>query len=216
MLISKKYKFIFIHIYKNAGTSIASALKPYAQSDWQIATNNRWQRAANRFIKKLNFPSPFFDPHPFDSHITAAELIENLGMDYFKSFYSFAIVRNPWDWQVSMYKFMLKDASHQHHEIAKGFNNFDEYIRWRCEYDANYQKDFIYSKSNKLLVDYVGRFENLGNDFKKICDQIGVNAELPKLNVSNTDGYRQFYSEESKELVRKTFEADIDIFGYDF
>ena len=207
MLISKKRRFIFIHIYKNAGSSVTRALSPYV--------TNRWHYLANRILRKLNI-LPKSDKHAFPQCIKATELIEAIGKDEFDSYFSFAIVRNPWDWQVSLYKFMLKDTTHPQHEMVKNFRNFDEYIKWRCAEEVRFQKDFIYSADGKLLVDFVGRYERLDEDFATICSRIGVSASLPKLNVSNTEPYRNFYNEETKDLVRRTFDTDITLFGYDF
>ncbi len=207
MLISKKHNFMFIHIYKNAGTSITAALKPFAL--------NRWEWVINRALKKLKI-STRFDPQPFSDHVKASEIINAIGRESFNSFFSFAIVRNSWDWQVSLYKFMLKTTNHPQHDLVKNLGSFDEYIRWRCENEVIFQKDFIYSNDGELLVDFVGRFENLDADFEKICSCIGISTTLPKLNVSNTKPYQQYYTDETKKLVRQTFSPDIALFGYDF
>ena len=209
MLISRKHNFIFIHIYKNAGTSIVSALRPFD-------AQGRLGQLINQASKKINIPSPFFDPQPFHDHITASEMIDALGKELFDSFFSFAFVRNPWDWQVSLYKFMLKDTDHYQHELVKNLGSFEEYIKWRCENEVRYQKDFIYSEKNELLIDFVGKFENIDADFKKICSHIRVTATLPKLNVSNTEPYQQFYTDKTRDLVRRIYKPDIELFEYDF
>ena len=100
----------------------------------------------------------------------------------------------------------------------KAFNNFDEYIEWRClvQNEAR-QRDFIYSQDNELLVDFVGRFENLEADFAKICDHIGISTTLPKLNVAkNRKPYQEYYNKKTKELVKQTFKEDIELLGYEF
>ncbi len=125
-------------------------------------------------------------------------------------------MRNPWDWQVSLYNFALKDTNHHQHDLIQKLGSFDEYIKWRCENEVRFQKDFIYSSEGELLVDFVGRFESIGDDFKKICSRIGISASLPKLNVSNSKAYQQFYTDETRELVRRTFDSDIVLFEYDF
>ena len=135
MLISREYKFIFVHIYKNAGTSITTVLRPFAITPWQ------W--TAHRLIKKVGFPSPFFDPHPFPAHVSASKIKESLGAEKFNEYFSFAVVRNPWDWQVSLYKYALKSETHHQHELTKNLGSFEEYIKWRCENEVRYQKDFI-------------------------------------------------------------------------
>lgn len=185
MLISDTRKFIFIHIYKNAGTSIINALAPFATSQ-------------------------------FPAHMKAPEIINAIGREAFDSYFSFAIVRNPWDWQVSLYNYMLKNPIHRQHELVKALGRFDKYIRWRCEEEVRFQKDFIYSSDNQLLVDFVGRFELLDADFQSICSRVGISTSLPKLNVSNENPYQEYYTDETRELVRRTFDADITLFGYDF
>ena len=208
MLISNKHNFLFVHIYKNAGTSITETLRPFALKPMY------WK--AHKLIKKIGVPSPFFEPHPFHGHIKSSEIIELLGENEFKRYFSFAIVRNPWDWQVSLYKYILKQKTHHQHNLVKSLGSFDKYIIWRCESEVRLQKDFIYSKDNDLLVNFVGKYENLDNDFEQICSSIGISASLKKLNVSNTKPYQAFYNEKSIELVRQVFESDIKTFNYEF
>lgn len=207
MLISEQRNFIFIHVYKNAGTSITVALLPYAGS--------RWKRIAGRFLNKFDIKAGVGFQN-FPNHIKASQMVDAIGRQTFDSYFSFAFVRNPWDWQVSLYNFMLKKNTHHQHDLVRKFENFDQYIRWRCQEEVRLQKDFIYSNEGELLVDFVGRYENLEADFQKICSRIGIEASLPRLNVSNTRPYQQFYTSETEELVRRTFEADIVTFGYNF
>ena len=207
MLISRKKKFIFIHIYKNAGTSITNALIPIAASKLQLKLM--------RLIKFLNLRC--YDLQPYSGHIKASELVKLMGKENFKSYFSFAIVRNPFDLQVSLYLYILMMTNHYQHEIIKNLGSFDAYIKWRCDENNELQRDFVYSEDGELLVDFIGKYEDLENDFKIICDRIGVTLILPRLNVSdNRKEYQQYYTEESIELVRHAFEADFSLFGYDF
>lgn len=206
MLLSRKKRFIFIHIYKNAGTSITSALLPF--------TASKGQRGINRILRKLNLSA--FDHRPYPTHSTASEIIKQMGQDAFDSYFSFAFVRNPWDWQVSLYSYMLKNTAQVQHELVKSFGNFDTYIRWRCAEEVRFQKDFVYSENGELLVNFVGRFENLERDFQYICSHIGISALLPRQNVSNMKPYQQYYTDETRELVRQAFEPDIALFQYAF
>jgi hypothetical protein len=207
MLISRKHKFIFIHIYKNAGSSVTNALAPFVAS--------KWEDLQNRALKKIKI-TPKFDSRSFSAHIKAPELINAIGKDAFYSFFSFAVVRNPWDWQVSLYTYMLKEVNHHQHELVKKLGSFDAYIKWRCAEEVRFQKDFIYSDDGELLVDFVARYERIEDDFKIICSRVGISASLPKLNVSNTKPYQLFYNEETIELVRQAFDADISLLGYDY
>jgi hypothetical protein len=111
---------------------------------------------------------------------------------------------------------MRRAQKHRQHEKAIQFRDFTEYIHWRCQEEVRFQKDFICDENGTLLVNFVGRYENLTQDFQKICEQIGVQASLPRLNVSKTRPYQEYYTPETIELVRRTFAPDIEMFGYEF
>jgi hypothetical protein len=208
MLISHKYRFIFIHIVKNAGTSINAALLPYT---FYNSAHRLCYKAAQRF--GLNLPQPL-NPRPTVEHAFAERVAAQIGMEQFKSYFSFALVRNPWDWQVSLFNYMRKKTEHPQHQLGLQFRDFDEYIHWRCAEEVRFQKTYICDQDDNLLVDFVGRYENLEQDFKTICGRIGIQAELPMLNVHKTKPYQEYYTAETIELVRKTFAPDIEMFGY--
>lgn len=205
MLISHKYKFIFVHIYKNAGTSISTALLPF------ITT--KFQRFANRQLRKVGIS---YCDQPCTTHATASKIISVIGEKEFKSYFSFGIVRNPWDWQISLYHYMLQNPNHPQHKLAQGFKDFEDYLNWRCIKEVRFQKDFLCSQDGELLVDFVGKFETLDQDFQKVCKHIGISTCLPKVNVSNTISYQEFYTQRTQEMVRSVFEPDISFFDYSF
>ena len=77
------------------------------------------------------------------------------------------------------------------------------------------QLDWISDKNGELLVNDVGRFEQLGDDFQKICSKIGAaDCALPHVKQSTRGNYRQYYDDNSMEIIRKWFEKDIEYFGY--
>lgn len=206
MLISDRYHFIFIHVYKNAGTSITAALTPY--------TSTPLQRIARAAMRRLGFP--LGDAKPYPDHISASELAAILGMERFESYFSFGFVRNPWDLQVSLYNFMVKTPTHFQHGFIQGLGSFEAYIHWRCAEEVRFQKDFLFLPDGKQLVDFIGRYERLEEDFQAICRRIGISATLPRLNVSKTRSYQSYYSSETMELVRRSFAPDIELFSYEF
>jgi hypothetical protein len=207
MLISERYRFIFIHIYKNAGTSISAALGPYTAA-------NPVQGAAYSILGKLGYSD--FEPKTYPHHITAPELLRRMGVEKFKSYFSFAFVRNPWDWQVSLYTFTLKNRSHYQHKFVKGLGSFDAYIHWRCTEEVRYQKDFVFSQDGRQLVDFIGRYEHLDEDFQTVCSHIKVSVKLPRLRVSKSEPYQRYYTPQTIALVRNAFAPDIALFDYEF
>lgn len=212
MLISNKYNFIYIHIYKTGGTSIQHALLPFVANPYERLVNKLLRmidRKGNKFFG-------FFLPRPHADHITAAELSAILGSDAFDHYFSFSIVRNPWDLQVSEYKYILRERGHRLHSKVKSLGGFGEYIKWRCKNVDWLQKDFVVSDEGEKLVDFIGRYEHLREDFHTICSKLGVRANLPTLNVSNTTPYQEFYDDETKALVGRAYAEDIEYFGYQF
>lgn len=207
MIISHQRKFIFVHNYKVAGTSIKNSLKAY---------NNHGLRDRGRLetLKFIMAGHPWIFSSQFGVHITAAALKAQLPAKIFNSYFKFGFVRNPWDWQVSLYTFMLKDEQHFQHKLIKSMKDFDEYIDWRVHNDLHFQKDFFY-EGDACLVDFIGKFERLDNDFEKVCRSIRVDATLPHLNKSRDDNaYLKYYSSASAAMVSQAFKTDIELFGY--
>lgn len=210
MLLSHKHKFLFIHIYKNAGTSITTALLPFA-------VYNAAHLAAFRLTDRFKWRLPWvLNPRPLKVHISAQRIVEQMGREKFGEYFSFAIVRNPWDWQVSLYTYMLKKPDHHQHQLVKQLGSFEEYVEWRCREEVRFQKDFVFSQAGEQLVSFVGKFENLDADFATICERIGIQTSLPRLNTSKTRPYQEYYNARTIEMIRRTFAPDIECFEYDF
>ena len=60
----------------------------------------------------------------------------------------------------------------------------------------------------KLLVDFVGKQERLSEDFREVCDRVGIEAELPMLNVRPHRDNEPAYD----ELRRRVKEAFPDVY----
>jgi hypothetical protein len=206
MIISHSKKFIFIHIYKVAGTSISSALKRY---NYLPSKKNK--------LKSTFGINPSIYSRDFDGHITASELSKRIPTCIFDVYFKFAFVRNPWDWQVSLYHFGKQLRSHHQYDLLNKMT-FREYVDWRVNEDLKLQSDFVLSDDGEMLVDYVGRLESINQDFKEICELIGLNKnyDIPWLNQSNHSEYRKYYDSESKKIIRQAFRKDIELFGYSF
>jgi len=68
-----------------------------------------------------------------------------------------------------------------------------------------------------ISVNFIGKFENLQNDFNNLLSKLGSeNIQLPHIHKSNRSRYRTYYSEESKALVEEFYKKDIQEFGYEF
>ena len=86
---------------------------------------------------------PSINPSQFNQHIKGEELKKKLPTKLFKSYFKFGFVCNPYDWQVSLYHFMLKDVTHHQHKLVKNLGNFNNYIHWRVNNEVRFQKVFF-------------------------------------------------------------------------
>jgi hypothetical protein len=211
LLVSHEHRFIFIHVPKSAGRSIRQALQPYATD-----VRGFW---LNRAVAACGRRGNLFAPARYRwlrSHSTARQGRAYLPDRIFGHYFKFAFVRNPWDWLVSYYHFVTSRPKHRLHRRIKSMGGFDPYVRTTCSQPKFLQKDFVTDKYGQLMVDFVGRFENLSSDFADVCRRIGVSADLGRRNTSQHHDYREYFSDELRDCVSKAYAQDIELFDYDF
>lgn len=219
MLISYKHKFIFIHNYKVAGISINIALRNYSiNNPTKYTSFNKFLEFSgsfgffiNRIIRKI----PFI--YSFDEHDFAVNIRKKLPQNIWDSYFKFGIVRNPWDWQISLYHYILDRKSHWAHDEVKKCKDFNEYIEsGKFKIGHKSQHQFFTDENGNILVDYIAKIETLEEDFKTICNKIGIENELPHLNKSDHFKYREYYTDKTKQIVADFFKKDIELFNYNF
>jgi len=217
MLISYSHHFIFFHVAKVAGLSIRNALEPYVQEPEKFKIRRPPKTLGDK-------PNPLYEMwESFLIHAKAKDAKQELPDDIYNNFYKFAFVRNPWDWQVSMYHFILKETSHIRYKLVKSMTSFEEYLEWIINTKKPYakgatkfQKDMITDNDGNLIVDFVGKYETLAQDFQHICKIINIKASLPSINRTLHRDYKSYYNDKTKKMVEEHFKEDIELFGYTF
>ena len=79
------------------------------------------------------------------------------------------------------------------------------------------QSGRITDQSGKIIVDFVGRYENLQDDFNFVCDKI----KIPRINLSYVNRtkhgvYSGYYDDETKKIIAEKTKIDIEKFKYEF
>jgi hypothetical protein len=199
MPISHTKKIIFIHIPKNAGTSI-SALKELNFGNVEHKSFRQYRRL-----------------HPIEwEEYTKISIVRN-PWDRFVSCYEYARMLNSYwhsnDGQKSIF------GPHPDHKTVKNIC-FEEFTRkfFTGELRVNHQcwvpqSSWICNKNNETMVDKLFRLENLNNneEFKNIF------GEIEKINQSKRLEYKEYYtSQQSIEIVGEAYKEDVKNFNYSF
>src|SRR5690349_3350213 len=82
MLLSFTHRFIFIHVYKVAGTSVVAALEPFAHQPEKLLANRVLGKLNSTLGTSLSLPGTRHKIFP--DHIRAAELRDSLPDDLYK------------------------------------------------------------------------------------------------------------------------------------
>jgi len=207
MPISFEYKTIFIHIPKTAGESMEMKLGMYGANG--IPLQRLWGIHRQNVLQ----------------HLTANQIYcSYLTPDIFNSYFKFSFVRNPWDKAVSEYHWYLRFGEHME------FNEWVKTLPIRTQESSHRhilevghnipQYKFIYNDNYQLLVNFIGRFENLEEDFKFVCNSIGIkDFSLPHTNSTaaiQRKHYSTYYNDESKKTIATLYCKDIELFNYKF
>jgi len=188
-IIRQRYfqDFIFIHINRTGGSSIEKA---------------------------LGIPL---------EHMSAEIKIRELGLETWENKFTFSVIRNPWDKVVSHYwhRWNRDQAGIQTDEIG-----FSEWVQLTYgQQDPRYynkpkmfqpQVWWLADQAGKILVDKVIRFESLETGFNEVCQHLGITRELPHLKSSPREDYRHYYSPETRAIVQKWFNEDLEEFDYEY
>ncbi len=214
--MSLKYKFLFVHIAKTGGTSVRTTLNRYRWSDPSYYPAFLCSRISSLMKHRIGTKLP--------RHARAICAYEMLPREVYDSLFKFAFVRNPWDLQVSSYHHLKRERPH----LLEGKDDFETFLRWKLDPGRVYQyhidtsislqSDYVIDLHGKIIVDFIGRYENLNDDFCSVCSKIGVRAPrlAHKRKAGDRDTYRKYYNDSTAALVADYFRRDIEMFDYSF
>ncbi|EIQ1756789.1 sulfotransferase family 2 domain-containing protein [Campylobacter coli] len=192
-----KYKCIFIHVPKVAGSSIERVI--YQTDKWLVG------------------------------HVKASDYM-NFDKDKFDSYFAFGFVRNPYDRVVSAYHYLKKGGGNKNDETWASkniykYSSFEEFVlaledleiqnkilNW-MHFTPQYK--FLCDSEKNILVNFVGKFENLEEDFKKILKILSRKDKLIHINKSLHANYKKYYNDAMYKIIRDIYRDDFEIFDYD-
>ena len=191
MIISHKYKFVFIKTRKTGGSTIEKILRPLLGKDDVCTGSNRDNTPPLNIQSGEDGHQPEFIP---------------------KGYWSFSIERNPWDKVVSSYYFHTQVKP----DIFKAFS-FETYINFilkhklflPCDWSIyqNVEKIYQYINLKEILID-------LNNKYNLNIDLDLINTFRCKSEFRKVTDYKELHTPTTKALIEKQFKNEIETFNY--
>lgn len=207
MLISDQHRFAFIHVPKTGGDAISHALRPYADGvDASQGEDKHWNARRTR-------DTLFGEDH---------------GRRW-GAYFSFGVIRNPWEQVHSDYHFCRQSddpgesaGSWRFKVLRSRELSFAEFVVEICgEHGCGgvgLTQHYLCNREGQQMVTRILRHETLQAEWPAVCAAIGLpTLELPRVNVTrNRPDYRDEYDDRSRFLVGRRFADDVERFAYTF
>lgn len=214
MIISAGRRYIFVHIPKTGGTSLARALEARAMADdILIGDTPKAQRRKAR-LKKLSPRGRLW------KHATLADIDGILTPDQIAGMFCVTLVRNPWDRAVSYYHW-LQGQGFDHPAVGLAQTlGFADFLRhpltvaslsgWPV---ARYMTDVTGVDRTSAVL----RLEHLEEDIAGFAAHLGFRPDMPHDNRSQRQlDYRGYYDDGLADHLGRVCAVDVARFGYRF
>lgn len=221
VLVSRRYKFIFVKSKKTAGTSVEGLLEKYCMDHDAISDNKEQNNGKYVPTHKQDFQIHELgivgsrdhgknNSNKWKEHMCLGRIANNVNTQVFNNCYKFTIIRNPWDKMVSLY----------YHEVNRsGYTDltFDQFIK-----TSTRSIDFHAYDNPKF--DFFIRYENLKEDLQKVATKLKLPdfdvSELPnwksEYRINKDMHYSKMYTPEQRDKVAKIYAYEIKEFGYTY
>ena len=214
MILSRGRRYIFIHIPKTGGTSLALALEARAMKDDILLGDTPKASKRRNKVKGVKAAGRLW------KHSTLADISGLASEEEINTFFTFTLVRNPWDRLVSYYHW-LREQSFDHPVVARAkATSFEGFL---C--DPGIQSSFMKNTAESYMRTLSGaevcnayiRLEHFDEDAQPLFGHLGFRLTLEHTNQSDrTSDFRGYYTDETAGIVAKICAQDIEKFGYQF
>jgi hypothetical protein len=229
MILSHKYRFIFIKTAKTAGTSIEVFLSKHCGPQ-DIVTPivpsveghqpRNYEGFINPIPEILERPGKVFSVlhhtisscRKFYNHMPAREVKNRVPAKVWNGYFKFCVERNPWDKVLSHY--------YMHAAREGGALSLDEYLA-RGRFPINYFR-YMDRSGEKLIVDRLVRYESLLAELREVFAHLNIPFH-GTLGLAAKSDYRvdrrpypEVFNDEQRRLIEKAFAKEIELHRYRF
>lgn len=208
MIISHKFRFIFLKTRKTAGSAIQVALSDIIGPGDVISSSPLEGVEARNCPEDLRNRFGFYDGHQGHDYIRD-KFPEEWG-----SYYKFTIERHPVEKVLSGFRW-AKVSSGRYKEIGlevkkaapQALSDFLKSPRVPCDWTK-------YAEGEQILVDKVIRHENIDGEFQTLCKEIGIPEIKLPTGIKKTARDTETPSEKELDMIRNIFHREIEYFKY--
>ncbi|PMH28220.1 hypothetical protein BCU71_06520 [Vibrio lentus] len=164
----------------------------------------------------------FGDTHPGHTKLTE---FQRKSSEKYERFYKFTFVRCPYSRLQSAYYYLKYNSTYStdrefYDDNLSKFKDFKDFvinglkmkevISW-VHFVPQYK--FLVNENDEVDMDFIGKFENINDDFEIISEKLGVKSELLKRNISKNKKKLEF-DEEMISIVNDVYSRDFMELGY--
>jgi hypothetical protein len=229
MIISHKYKFIFIKPTKVAGTSIEIALAPLCSPEDIITPITTYDPRIDSTA--YEHPARNYKEKGYYNHITPAKIKKLAGDEIWERYFKFSVVRDPWDQMISRYYSFLHKKEEKGETFLqrtrkrywKAFSLHDQDSLDFALFLSSFNKyltneRFYFDPKGQPWCDGYIRYESLARDFNEVCRKLGIpETELPvtKNRLRNhSQPVGTYFKNHNINRIRKLYRRTFEFFDY--
>ncbi|SFI48437.1 sulfotransferase family 2 domain-containing protein [Albimonas pacifica] len=161
------------------------------------------------------------------AHASLEDYLYHFGARWTDRAFKFAFVRDPVSRTVSAFEFLRAgglhrwDAAFAERHLAR-FADVEAFARDGLSDPAilryphfREQVSFLTDpRTGRVGVDFVGRYERIGEDFARVCARLGVEAPLAERNRRPMAKAAPDLSDAAAARIRQVYRRDCEAFGY--
>ena len=215
--INHDMKAIFIHVHKTGGTYLSYMLhKYYGFKNYYIRRPDHDQFCFNKkkSTKYINYENRVHGVLMYYKTSPYINKKMNMTPQKWDSYYKFCFIRNPYDKIISAWNHVNRyNIPFENYLNLKDTCNDVEYMHLFMPQIRN-----IINERGLININFIGKFENLEEDFQTVLKNIGfkniVHEVAKKMNARPHEHYTKYYNQIILDRVNVLLREDFERLDY--